>query len=139
MRTQFDFSPLRRSAVGLDHLFDTLEAGASANGAAVAPAYDIEQLDPDNYRITLAVPGYSTDKLEIVAKQNFLTVSGDQKHSPSDRYLHKGIAAQPFEHRFMLGDYVQIRNATLADGLLTLHLQREIPEALKPRKINIGG
>ncbi len=138
MRTHFDFSPLRRSAVGMDSLFDTLEAGARADAGAGFPPFDIEQDGEHKYRITLAVPGYSSDDIEIVSMQNVLTVAGRKTEDAGDRFLHKGIAAQPFERRFMIGDHVQVRSANLADGLLRIDLEREIPEALKPRKIDIG-
>ncbi len=137
MRTPFDFSPLRRSAVGLDSLFDTLEAGTNTDPNPGFPPFDIEQQTPDKYRITLAVPGYSADEIEIIAKQNLLTVSAARKEAGGASYVHKGIAAQPFERRFMLGDHVQVRSASLEEGLLTLALEREIPEALKARKIEI--
>jgi molecular chaperone IbpA len=122
----------------LDKLFETLEAGPSSEPGSGYPPFDIEQETPDRYRITLAVPGYSSEQLEIVAQQNILSVSGRKTDAGGDRYLHKGIAAKPFERRFMLGDYVQVRNASLADGLLILDLEREIPEAMKPRKIDIS-
>lgn len=136
MRTSLDFSPLRRSAVGLDSLFDILEAGTKADPNAGFPPLDIEQQAPDKYRITLAVPGFSAEEIEIIAKQNVLTVSGS-KEAGGASYVHKGIAAQPFERRFMVGDHVQVRNASLEDGLLTLDLEREIPEELKARIIDI--
>lgn len=139
MRTNFDFAPYRQSAVGLDQLFDTLESGSPFAPASAYPPFNIEQSDPDHYRVTLAVPGYSAEDIEIRAQQNLLIISGRKRGDDSSGYLHRGIATEPFERRFILSDFVKVTVADLKDGLLNIDLIREIPEAMKPRKINIGG
>lgn len=137
MRTNFDFTPFRRSTVGFDRLFDLLESGNSYIPSDNYPPFDIEQTGEDSYRITLAVAGFRQDEIDIVAKQNLLAVSG-RKGQENDRgYIHRGIAARSFERRFVLGDYVQVKGAELKDGLLSIELAREIPEEMKPRKIEI--
>jgi molecular chaperone IbpA len=139
MRTDFDFTPYRRSTVGFDHLFDLLEKGQRSETSDGYPAFDIVREADDRFRITLAVPGFKADEIEIVAQQNQLSVSGkpaeeDEKHS----YLHRGIALRAFERRFQLADYIEVGGASFADGLLAIELNRVIPEAMKPRKIEIG-
>lgn len=139
MRTNFDFSPLRRSTVGFDQLFEMLENGSSLVPADNYPPFDIEHDGGDHYRITIAVAGFRQDEIDITAKQNLLVVSGKRSDEEQRKYVHRGIAARAFERRFALGDYVQVRNAELKDGLLSIELVREIPEEMKPRKIEIGG
>ena len=138
MRTNFDFAPLRRSTVGFDRLFDLLENGSSLAPADNYPPFDIEHDGGDQYRITLAVAGFRQDEIDITAKPNLLLVSGKKSGNEEHKYVHRGIAARSFERRFALGDYVQVRSAELKDGLLAIELAREIPEAMKPRKIAIG-
>jgi molecular chaperone IbpA len=138
----FDLTPYRRSMVGFDRLFDLLEN--SARGAASSdnyPPFDLERLAEDRYRITLAVAGFKQDEIDIVAQQNLLLVSGKKETAQQDRanFLHIGIANRSFERRFELADFVRVERADLADGLLTIELVREIPEAMKPQKIAIGG
>ena len=137
MRTNFDFAPFRRSSIGFDRLFDLLENAGQA--AENYPPFDLERLDEDSYRITLAVAGFRPDEIDITAQQNQLLVSGRKGEGDEGQYIHRGIATRAFERRFALGDYVQVRNAELKDGLLAIELVREIPEAMKPRKIEIGG
>ena len=138
MRTNFDFTPYRRFTVGFDRLFDLLETGARAD-TETYPPFDIEQLGDDQYRITLAVAGFRPDEIEIVAQNNQLTVTGNcQDEADSGRYLHRGIATRAFERRFQLADFVVVRDASFDSGLLRISLKREIPEAMKPRKIEIG-
>ena len=137
----FDLTPYRRSTVGFDRLFDLLEN--SARGAASSdnyPPFDLERLAEDRYRITLAVAGFKKDEIDIVAQQNLLLVSGKKEPAQQDRanFLHVGIANRSFERRFELADFVRVQSADLADGLLTIELVREIPEAMKPQKIAIG-
>ena len=140
MRTNFDFTPFRRSTVGFDRLFDLLETGQRPETADSYPPFDIVRNDEDNYRITLAVAGFRPDEIEIVAQQNQLTVTG---HKAEDKepgaYLHRGIAARPFERRFQLADFIEAGNARFENGLLSIELKRVVPEAMKPRKIEIGG
>ena len=137
MRTNFDFSPYRRSTVGFDRLFDMLESG---NGAGDNyPPFDLERVDDDRYRITLAVAGFGSDEIDITAQQNLLIVSGRKREDNDRQYIHRGIATRAFERRFGLADYVQVRNAELRDGILAIDLVREIPEEMKPRKVSING
>jgi len=139
MRTNFDFSPFRRSTVGFDRLFELLENGSSLNPADNYPPFDIEHDGGDHYRITLAVAGFRQDEIDITAKQSLLVVSGRKADDDKRNYVHRGIAARSFERRFALGDYVQVRGAEMRDGLLSIELVREVPEEMKPRKIEIGG
>ncbi|WP_349358286.1 Hsp20 family protein [Stappia sp.] len=130
-----DFSPLYRSTVGFDRLFSMLDA---AQDAPSYPPYNIERTGETTYRITMAVAGFREDDLSLEAKENVLTVKGDR---PEDRetgeILHRGIAARAFERRFQLADYVEVKGASLENGLLHIDLAREIPEAMKPRRIEI--
>ena len=139
MRTNFDFTPFRRSTVGFDRLFELLENGPSLLAADNYPPFDLEHDGEDRYRITLAVAGFGKDEIEVVAKQNLLTVSGRKPDEQERGYIHRGIAARSFERRFALGDYVRVAGAELRDGLLTIELVREIPDEMKPRRIEIGG
>ena len=140
MRTNFDFTPYRRSTVGFDRLFDMLESNQRTDSADGYPPFDLRRDGDDSYQITLAVAGFRPDEIEIVAHQNQLTVSGKKNEQGEDgSYLHRGIAARPFERRFQLADFVEVRSAAFEHGLLTIALRREIPEAMKPRKIEIDG
>jgi molecular chaperone IbpA len=140
MRTNFDFAPYRRSTVGFDRLFDLLETSTRGDGADGYPPFDIERQGEDNYAITLAVAGFSPDEIEIVAQQNLLSVAGKKAEAKDDgQYLHRGIAVRPFERRFQLADFVQVQDARFDHGLLRIALRREVPEAMKPRRIEIGG
>ena len=135
---RFDFTPYRRTTVGFDRLFDLLERQARANTGDNYPPFNIERKSDDAYRITLAVAGFRPEDLDITAQQNLLVIKG-VRHEPDDRnYLHVGIANRSFERRFELADFVRVENADLADGLLTIDLIREVPEAMKPKKILIG-
>jgi len=136
----YDFTPYRRSTVGFDRLFDFLESAGRAEQDNYPP-FDIEKLGDDSYRITLAVAGFKQDEIDIVAHQNLLTITGRraEQKGRDGSYLHMGIANRAFERRFELADFVHVTGADLADGLLTIELAREIPEAMKPRKIGIGG
>ena len=134
-----DFSPYRRSTVGFDRLFDFLE-NASRGEQDNYPPFDIEKLSDDSYRITLAVAGFRRDDLDIVAQQNMLVISGRRSESRNrdGNFLHVGIATRAFERRFELADFVRVTGAELRDGLLSVDLVREIPEAMKARKIDIS-
>ena len=136
----YDFSPYRRSTVGFDRLFDFLESASRAEQDNYPP-FDIEKLGDDSYRITLAVAGFRRDEIEIVAHQNMLTITGRRgdDRGKDGNYLHMGIATRAFERKFELADFVRVTGADLADGLLRIELAREVPEAMKPRKIDIGG
>ena len=136
MRT-VDFSPLYRSVVGFDRLADLLDS-ASADSANGYPPYNIERTDQNAYRVEIAVAGFKPEELSIEVKENVLTVQG-RKPANDDvrRFLHRGLAERNFERRFQLADYVVVTDAALSDGLLSISLVRELPEQLKPRRIDI--
>ena len=135
---RFDFSPYRRSTVGFDRLFDLLENQARNSGDNYPP-FNIERRGEDSYRITLAVAGFRAEDLDITAQQNLLTIQGRKREeTPDGDMLHVGIANRGFERRFELADFVRVDNADLADGLLVIDLVRDVPEAMKPKKIRIG-
>jgi len=139
MRTNFDFTPYRRSTVGFDRLFDLLESAARAESEPYPP-FDIEQEGEGRYRITLAVAGFRPEEIDIVAQNNQLTVSGRKTdEADAGRFLHRGIATRAFERRFQLADFVVVQAADFDNGLLRISLKREIPEAMKPRRIAING
>ena len=135
-----DFSPYRRTTVGFDRLFDLLESQVRNNAGDNYPPFNIERRDEDSYRITLAVAGFRERDLDITAQQNLLTIQGKKRDETVDgEMLHIGIANRGFERRFELADFVRVANADLADGLLTIELVREVPDAMKPKKVLIGG
>ncbi len=139
MRT-FDLSPLYRSTVGFDRLFNLIDGGGAFDAGSSYPPYNIERLDENTYEISMAVAGFGEDDLEIEIKENALTISGGRGEETRDRtFLHQGIATRAFERRFQLADHVEVKGAKLENGLLTVALERVIPEALKPRRIEISG
>ncbi|ATL97859.1 heat-shock protein [Aeromonas piscicola] len=133
-----DFSPLYRSAIGFDRLANLIESAAS-NGNAGYPPYNIEQLGDNDYRISMAVAGFTQEELELSFQENLLTVKGSKQAETDRNYLYQGIAERGFERRFQLADYVRVKGADLKNGLLHVELVREVPEAMKPRKIEING
>lgn len=141
MRT-YDFSPLYRSAVGFDRMASLLESAARNSQENGWPPYNIETTGENAYRIEIAVAGFKPDELNIEAKENLLTVTGrktaNDDAAATRTFLHRGLAERDFERRFQLADYVVVEKADLANGLLTIDLKRELPEALKPRRIEIG-
>ena len=138
MRT-VDFSPLYRSFVGFDRLADLLDS-AQAETATGYPPYNIERTGDNEYLIEIAVAGFKPDELDIQAKESVLTITGRKAEASGERrFLHRGLAERNFERRFQLAEYVVVTDAKLADGLLQVHLKRELPEALKPRRIAISG
>ena len=139
MRTNIDFTPYRHSTVGFDRLFDLLESAVPSQLGDNYPPFDLVQDGEERYRITLAVAGFRPDEIDVTAQQNLLIVSGRKDEENASRYIHRGIATRAFERRFGLADFVQVRGAKLNDGILSIELEREIPEAMKPRKIEIGG
>ena len=140
MRNGFDFTAYRRSAIGFDRLFDVLETAARTPAVDNYPPFDIERQGDDAYRITLAVAGFTPDEIDMTAQQNLFVVSGKKADADEGRnYVHRGIAARGFERKFELADYVHVSGAKLENGLLTIDLVREVPEAMRPRKIAIGG
>jgi molecular chaperone IbpA len=143
---RLDFTPYRRSMVGFDRLFDMLETHGRAASGDNYPPFNIERRGDDAYRITLAVAGFTAADLDITAQQNLLVVQG-RKPGAGDpgqagdegQFIHVGIAQRGFERRFELADYVRVADANLENGLLAIDLVREVPEAMKPKKISIGG
>jgi molecular chaperone IbpA len=138
----FDLTPYRRSTVGFDRLFDLIENSARVAQQDNYPPFNIERLSEDRYRVTLAVAGFREEELDITAQQNLLQVSGRKAELASDeraKFVHVGIANRSFERRFELADFVRVENATLVDGLLIIELLREVPEAMRPKKIAING
>lgn len=136
----FDYSPLYRSTVGFDRLFSLLDNVSQPENVPSYPPYNIERTGEDSYRITMAVAGFSENDLSIEAKQNQLTVTAErnEEEDSEKEVLFRGIAARSFERRFQLADHVEVKNASMENGLLHIDLVREIPEAMKPRKIAIG-
>ncbi len=139
--SRLDFTPYRRSTVGFDRLFDLLENQARLNSGDNYPPFNIAKSGEDNYRITLAVAGFRPQDIDITAQANLLTVQGKKRDDIDDgsELLHVGIANRGFERRFELADYVRVENAQLADGLLVIDLVREVPDAMKPKKIAVNG
>ncbi|MCP4863928.1 MAG: Hsp20 family protein [Alteromonas sp.] len=137
-----DLSPLYRSFIGSDHLASLVDAASRAEKQSSYPPYNIELLAEDKYRITMAIAGFSKDDINIVVEDNTLSITGT-KNSDADKqerkFLHKGISERNFERKFQLGDHVKVLAADLENGLLHVDLERVIPEAKKPRKIEIGG
>ena len=141
MRSAFDFAPFRRSSVGFDRLFDMLENSGNG-GSENYPPFDLIRTNENEYRIELAVAGFKAEEIDITAQQNVLIVTGakqDESEAKGSDYVYRGIATRSFERRFALADHIQVRGADLKDGLLAIDLVREIPEAMKPRKIDIAG
>lgn len=139
MRT-IDYAPLYRSTIGFDRLFSMLDKASNGEAAQSYPPYNIERTGENTYRISMAVAGFGEDDLTIESKEHTLTVTGEKKpveESETSEFLFQGIASRAFERRFQLADHVEIRNARLENGLLHIDLVREIPEAMKPRKIAI--
>lgn len=135
----FDFTPYRRSMIGYDRLFDMLEKTTGQQPTEGYPPFDIERIGDDHFRIMIAVAGFRPDEVEVESHGATLTVRGKKAEENGQRqWLHRGIAARAFERRFELADYIQVQAADLKDGLLVIDLRREVPEAMKPRKIAIG-
>lgn len=134
----FDYTPLYRSSVGFDRLFQMLDEAASVEPTTYPP-YNIERLGDDDYRITIAIAGFGPQDVSIEAKGHTLTVTGKKADKQQGgEILHQGIAARGFERRFQLADHVEVKGAEMDNGLLHISLKREVPEAMKPRQIPIG-
>jgi len=138
MRT-YDFAPFWRSTVGFDRLFDLAQAAAQHAGEDNYPPYNIERLGEDSYQISLAVAGFSPDEISITAEQNVVTIEGNKPEKAEREFLYRGISTRHFKRQFNLADYVQVKDASFDNGLLQIELVREIPEAMKPRRIAING
>ena len=138
--TTFDFAPLFRTAIGFDRLARLMDTAASAAEAPSYPPYNIEKTGEDTYRLTMAVAGFRPDELDLVVKDNTLVVSGKVANDgQKGEVLYRGIAGRAFERRFVLADHIVVDGADLQNGLLHVGLKRVVPEALKPRRITIGG
>lgn len=133
----YDFAPLWRSTIGFDRLFDLVETAQRA-GEDNYPPYNIERLAEDRYEIALALAGFAPDEISVTAEQNVVTIEGSKSDKAEREYLYRGISARPFKRQFNLADYVQVKSAAFDNGLLKIELVREVPEAMKPRRIPIG-
>jgi len=138
MRTTFDFSPLFRSSIGFDRMLTALEAASRVETVDNWPPYDIAKTAEDDYRITMAVAGFGRDDLTIKQDRNMLMVTGEKTGADNAQYLHRAIAGRSFQRCFELADHVKVIGANLVNGLLTIDLNREVPEEMKPRKIEIA-
>lgn len=138
MRT-FDATPFWRSTIGFDRLLDLMDQSARFTADDNYPPYNIERTGDDHYRISLALAGFSPDEVTITAEQNVLAIEGGKAERNETEYLYQGISARPFRRVFSLADYVQVKSASFSDGLLKVELVREVPEAMKPRRIAING
>jgi molecular chaperone IbpA len=136
MRT-FDPTPLWRSTVGFDRLFDLIDNSRREAGNDNYPPYNIARTGEDTYHVSLALAGFAPDEVTVTAEQNMLTVEGRKADQGDHQYLYQGISGGPFRRQFSLADYVQVKGATFKDGLLRIELVREVPEAMKPRRIAI--
>ena len=135
---RFDFAPLTRSTIGFDHLTRLLDQVSGLEGDTGYPPYNIERLGENDYRITVALAGFTDNDIKVEVKENSLLVKGEKKAETTESaYLHRGIAARSFERRFQLADHVEIKGAVLKDGLLSIELMRNLPERMKPRTIAI--
>jgi len=139
MSNTLDFAPLFRSTIGFDRVLNTLESASRVTSIDTWPPYDIVRKSEDDYRISMAVAGFTESDLTITQEQNMLLVAGDRsgQDEASGQYLHRGIAARAFKRRFELADHVKVVGASLVNGLLTIDLKRELPEEMKPRRITV--
>jgi molecular chaperone IbpA len=137
MRSAFDFGDIRRSSVGFDRLFDMFENNDFSGENY--PPFDLIKLDDNRFRIEMAVAGFGKHDIDIVSQENQLLIRGQKSDADDSNYVHRGIANRSFERRFALADHMQVRGADLKDGMLSIELEREIPDAMKPRKIEIAG
>ena len=139
MRTTYDYAPLWRSTIGFDRLFELIDAAQHTGTDDNYPPCDVERLGEDRYQISLALAGFSSDEIAITAEQNVLTVEGRKAEKQQREFLHHGISSRPFRRQFNLADYVQVKGAAFDNGLLQIELVRQVPEAMKPRRISIAG
>jgi molecular chaperone IbpA len=138
--TTYDFAPLFRTAIGFDRLARLMDTATSAPDASSYPPYNIERTGEDTYRLTMAVAGFKPEELDLVVKDNTMVVSGKASNEgQTGEMLYRGIAGRAFERRFVLADHIVVDGADLQNGLLHVGLKRVVPEALKPRRIAIGG
>ncbi|WP_342740880.1 Hsp20 family protein [Bradyrhizobium sp. B117] len=135
---RYDWTPLWRSSIGFDHLFDALDE-VQRTAEETYPPYNIERLDENSFRISVALAGFSPDEVALTAEHNVLTLEGRKMEKQDKTFLHRGISNRNFKRQFTLADYVEVKGARFENGLLLIDLQREIPEAMKPRRIEING
>jgi molecular chaperone IbpA len=135
---RYDWTPLWRSTIGFDRLFDVLDE-VQRTAEESFPPYDIERQDENRFQISVALAGFSPDEVALTVEQNVLTLEGRQGDKEDKAFLHRGISARNFKRQFTLADHVEVRGARFENGLLVIDLQREIPEAMKPRRIQING
>ncbi|WP_318526342.1 Hsp20 family protein [Hypericibacter adhaerens] len=133
----FDLTPIWRSTVGFDRLVDLIDDSLRLAGEDNYPPYNIARTGEDNYRISLALAGFKPEEITVTAEQNMLTVEGRKAEKDDREYLYQGISGRPFRRQFNLADYVEVKGASFEDGLLQVDLVRELPEAMKPRRIEI--
>jgi len=139
MMRALDFAPLYRTVIGFDHFAPLLNTAIQKNPNHTSyPPYNIESVNDDNYRIAMAVAGFTSEEIDIVVEKNTLTVTGQQAGNENHQYLYQGIAARDFKHQFKLAEYIRVNKAELENGLLHIDLTREVPEAMKPKKITIN-
>lgn len=138
MRTELDFAPLYRSSIGFDRVFNLLNNAQRLQSVDLWPPYDIVKLGDAEYGITMAVAGFGQGDLDVTQERNVLIIKGGKAQKQEGEYLHRGIGGQSFERRFELADHVRVETASLSDGLLRIVLKQEVPEAMKPRRIEIG-
>jgi molecular chaperone IbpA len=134
----YNFAPLWRSTIGYDHLLDLFDAAQRTEAEDHYPPYNIERRSEDHYQISLALAGFAPDEIAVTAEQNVLSIEGRKMEAVKKDYLYQGISARQFKRTFNLADYVKVEGATFENGLLQIKLVREIPEAMKPRRIPIG-
>ncbi|WIW44840.1 Hsp20 family protein [Bradyrhizobium sp. 62B] len=135
---RYDWTPLWRSSIGFDHLFDALDE-VQRTAEEAYPPYNIERLDENRFRISVALAGFTPDEVALTSEQNVLTLEGRKAEKDNKNFLHRGISARNFKRQFTLADHVDVKGAYFENGLLIIDLQREIPEAMKPRRIEING
>ena len=138
MRTTYDFAPLWRSTIGFDRLLDLVDAAQQSGPDDNYPPCNVERLGEDRYQISLALAGFSPDEIAITAEHNVVTVEGRKAEKPEREFLYHGISSRPFKRQFNLADYVQVKRAAFDNGLLQIELVRDVPEAMKPRRISIA-
>src|SRR6478752_4820676 len=135
---RYDWTPLWRSTIGFDHLFDVLNE-VQRTAEESYPPYNIERLDENRFHISVALAGFTPDEVALTVEQNVLTLESRKSDKEERTFLHRGISARNFKRQFTLADHVEVKGASFGNGLLVIDLQREIPEAKKPRRIAIGG
>ena len=137
--TKLDFAPLYRSTIGFDYVASLFDTTTTKRNQQSYPPYNIERLDENSYKITMAVAGFSEDEIDITAENDILTISTQKSFSENEKnYLYRGIAERDFRRQFKLDNYIKVTNAALENGLLQINLEREIPDEMKPRKIPIN-